>query len=149
MRFQGEEMFLSTTRCAYRDIVNVKMICRLSLSKVLIGVGCPYVRSYGWAYARMYERFRLYCIQKQTWQTLSFVSCAHGLDNFANLNYFFWSLVKYNGIGMQSHLLYSIYGMIYVRSMHVNTRQFHFWKVIVQYVYAVCKRTLVLFIFGE
>ena len=30
---------------AYGDFVNFKMICRLSLSEVLIGVGCACVRS--------------------------------------------------------------------------------------------------------
>ena len=32
---------------AYGDFVNFKMICRLSLSNVLIGVGCACVRSKG------------------------------------------------------------------------------------------------------
>ena len=32
-------------RGAYGDFVNLKMICRLSLSEVLIGVGCACVRS--------------------------------------------------------------------------------------------------------
>ena len=34
-------------RGAYRDFVNLKMMCRLSLSKVLIGVGCACVHSQG------------------------------------------------------------------------------------------------------
>ena len=41
MRFQWEETFPSTTR----RFVNLKMICRLSLSEVLIRVGCACVRS--------------------------------------------------------------------------------------------------------
>ncbi|XBH59658.1 hypothetical protein VPH35_114361 [Triticum aestivum] len=43
MRVQCEETFLLTTRGTFSDFINLKMIYRLSLSKMLIGVGASLV----------------------------------------------------------------------------------------------------------
>jgi hypothetical protein len=61
---------LSGRRCAYGDFVNFK-ICRLSPSKVLIGLGFAYVCLYGWVYVRV-------VISKKKRQTGNLVAVSRG-----------------------------------------------------------------------
>ena len=78
------DLFQDFRRCAYSgrrrfrrrrgdydDFVNSKMICRLSLSEVLIGVVC----------ARVYECLHVYCVEKKVFPYLNHLNTEHFYQN--------------------------------------------------------------------